>query len=197
MLIWHRQSGVTLIELMIGISIVSFLLMLGMPSFSLWIQTTQNRTGAESILNGLQLARAEAVKRNAPVRFDLTNDTGLIAWTVGCVRVTTDCPATIQSRTANEGAPNARVGVSTTAIPVPTPANQFNTAIAKGTELPAGVSFSGMGRRVSNAGDITRIDITNEVTSAARRYVVVIGVGGQTRMCDPSLALASNPQGCS
>ena len=193
------QRGVGLIELMIGITIVSILLAMGVPSFSLWIQNTQNRTAAESILNGMQLARVEAVRRNTNVRFDLTDSTGLVAWNVGCVVVTTDCPATIQGRVAIDGSVNARIGVSTSAPPSPIPANQYSTAIATGTGLVAGVTFEGMGRiPTANIGtDVTRVDITNIAAPTSRRLVVIVGAGGQIRMCDPALALATNPQGCS
>jgi type IV fimbrial biogenesis protein FimT len=192
-----RQRGVTLIELMIGIAIVAMLLVMGAPSFSMWIQNSQNRAAAESILNGLQLARNEAVRRNTAVRFDLADATGLVVWNVGCGTVTASCPATIQSHPAAEGSANARVGISVTPIPVPTPTNQFSTAIAAGTELPGGVSFDGLGRVVDVNNDIARVDITNAVSSSARRYVVMIGAGGLIRMCDPALVFASNSQGCS
>lgn len=196
------QRGMSLIELMIGVGILAVLLMTGMPSFSLWIQNTQNRAAAESVLNGVQLARAEAVRRNAVVRFELTDVNGLVAWNVGCVTVNTDCPATIQQRLSTEGNVNARVGVSTAVIPSPTPAGHFGTAIAAGTGLAdgeAGVSFNSVGRvPTANIGnDVTRVDVTNAVMSTARRFVVIIGPGGQIRMCDPALVFANNPQGCS
>lgn len=199
MLIPGRQVGVSLIELMIGIVIVSLLMVMGAPSFSLWIQNTQVRTAAESIQNGLQIARAEAVRRNANVRFNLTDAGGTVAWSVDCVTVTADCPAGIQTRSGGEGGANARIGVSVAALPSPIPANHFNTAIAAGTGLPAGVTFDGIGRvPVANVGaDISRVDITNTARADARRMVVIIGAGGQTRMCDPAIALATNPQGCS
>ncbi len=199
MLIPARQVGVSLIELMIGIVIVSLLMVMGAPSFSLWIQNTQVRTAAESIQNGLQIARAEAVRRNANVRFNLTDAGGTVAWSVDCVTVTADCPAGIQTRSGGEGGANARIGVSVAALPSPIPANHFNTAIAAGTGLPAGVTFDGIGRvPVANVGaDISRVDITNTARADARRMVVIIGAGGQTRMCDPAIALATNPQGCS
>jgi type IV fimbrial biogenesis protein FimT len=189
------QRGVTLIELVIGIAIVSILLMMGVPAFNLWIQTTQNRTAAESILNGLQLARAESVRRNAIVRFNLIDATGLVEWEVGCVTATADCPAKIQSRPAKEGSVQARVGISTDA----TQAGNFGKPIPVGEGLTAGVSFNGLGRvpDVNVGTDITRIDITNAATTAVRRFVVIIGTGGQIRMCDPALVFAQNPQGCS
>lgn len=194
-----RQQGVTLLELMVGVGMLALLLALGMPAFSSWISNTQNRTAAESVLNGLQLARAEAVRRNAVVRFSLTDATGQVSWTVGCVTVSAECPATIQSRPAAEGSVQARVGVSTTAIPFPTPAGHFDAAIAAGNELTAGVSFNGLGRVPdANVGnDFTRADITNASDADARRYVVIVGLGGQIRMCDPRLPFATNPQGCS
>lgn len=194
-----KQEGVSLIELMVGLAVLAILLSAGLPSFSLWIQNTQNRTAAESLLNGAQLARAEAVRRNANVRFDLTDATGLIAWTVGCVSATANCPAIIQSRSSNEGTLNARAGIDTAAIPSPAPATQFNTAIEGGRNLPAGVTFDGLGRVPSaNTGtDITRIDITNASAANARRMVVTISTGGAIRMCDPALSLSANPQGCS
>lgn len=194
-----RQGGVSIIELLIGIAIISLLMVMGAPSFNLWIQNTQVRTAAESIQNGLQIARTEAVRRNANVRFNLTNADGTVAWSVDCVTVTADCPAGIQTRGGGEGGTNARVGISVAALPSPIPANHFNTAIAAGTGLPAGVTFDGIGRiPTANVGtDVARIDVTNAARADARRMVIVIGSGGQTRMCDPAIALASNPQGCS
>jgi type IV fimbrial biogenesis protein FimT len=191
MLILRKQAGVSLIELMIGIVIVSLLLVMGAPSFSLWIQNTQTRAAAESILNGLQIARTEAVRRNANVRFSLTDATGGAAWSVDCVNVTSDCPAGIQSRSAGEGGTNARAGIAVAVGALETP-------LAAGTALPAGVTFDGLGRVPSaNIGtDITRIDVTNAVAADVRRMVILVGTGGQTRMCDPALALATNPQGC-
>ncbi|GAO37778.1 hypothetical protein SCT_3216 [Sulfuricella sp. T08] len=193
-----RQKGATLIELMIGVALMSILLYIAMPSFSLWMQNTQNRGAAESILDGLQLARSEAVRYNTSVRFSPTNATGLAAWTVGCVIVTAECPATIQSKTAAEGTVNARVGTDASVPPTPLTAGFYATALTAGAGLPNGVTFDGMGRvPTANIGaDIARIDITNAVVAGARRYVITIGSGGIIRMCDPALALANNPQGC-
>lgn len=200
----HQQHGVSLIEMMIAISIGALLLMLGVPSFNLWIQNTQTRTAAESILNGLQLARTEAVRHNTNVRFMLTDASGAVAWAVSCVNANADCPATIQTRNSNEGGINARAGVDVAALPSPIPAGHFNVALAVGAGLAAappftGVTFDGLGRVPStNVGtDISRIDVVNATTANGQRMVIVVGTGGQVRMCNPNLTLASNPQGCS
>lgn len=192
-----RQGGLSLVELLVATAITFLLLTAGIPSFATWIQDAQNRTAAESIMNALQLARLEAVSRNTPVRFQLTDASGRIAWNVGCVSVSVTCPATIQRRLAVEGLANARAGVSTADIPYPTPPGYFTTPISAGTGLTAGVSFNGIGQMVARGTDIARIDVTSATHTDARRFVVVISGGGQIRMCDPSLAYAFNPQGCS
>lgn len=196
------QRGVSLIELMIGIVIMAILLAAGMPTFGRWLQDTQVRTAAESIQNGLQTARNEAVRRNTNVRFNLTSSAGLATWTV-CVVVGNACGEVIQQRSAAEGGGNARVGVSTAMPATPVPVTQYAAALAAGAGLSgaggAGVTFNGVGAiPAANIGtDITRIDVVNALANDARRLVIVVGAGGLTRMCDPLHALASNSQGCS
>jgi type IV fimbrial biogenesis protein FimT len=200
----RRQQGVTLLELMMSIVLLGLLLAMGLPSFSSWIRDTHNRTAAESVLNGLQLARNEAVRRNTLVRFTLTDAEGKVSWNVGCVNASATCPATIQSRPAADGSNQARIGVNTDPIASPAPAGLFDTPLAAGsgidTSAPgSGVTFNGFGRVPSgNVGDdITRADVTNVASTSARRYVVLVGTGGQIRMCDPKRSFSSDPQGCS
>lgn len=191
MLIAHRQAGLNLIELIIAIAIISMLLAMGVPAFNLWIQNTQTRTAAESILNGLQIARLEAVRRNTNVRFNLTDAAGGIAWSVDCATVTANCPSGIQSRSGSEGGSNARAGAAFAT-------GTLSTPISATSNLPAGVTFNGLGRVPSaNLGvDVARVDVTNAANAAARRMVILVSSGGQTRMCDPAVPLSSNPQGC-
>jgi type IV fimbrial biogenesis protein FimT len=68
------QRGVSVIELMIGIALLAFLLFLGVPAFQNFLMNTKVKNAAENIQTGLQLARAEAVRRNANVRFSLVSD---------------------------------------------------------------------------------------------------------------------------
>lgn len=189
--------GLTLLELMLVVAVAGILLMLGLPNFSQWLQNSQVRTAADSIANGLQLARAEAVRRNVRVRFQLTSTAaaGLSDWSVSAsADGGTTYTVAIQSRNSAEGSPNARVG-SSTAAQAATQAN-FDAAIAAGTGLPTGVVFNALGR--AEAGGITRVDVSSSILSAAdtRRLVLLIVSGGQIRMCDPKLVLATNAQGC-
>ncbi len=193
----------TLIELMVGIAIVAVLLAMAAPSFSNWLQNTQIRTATEAIQNGLTLARAEAVRRNTPVRFQLTNtldntcaiSTSGTNWVVSqddptglCGNAIPDpsntnppAPRLIQTRSGSEGSRNAQV-----------------------TAAPQGfVVFNGLGRLTNPLAGAT-IDVNNPIggncvtdtTPGPMRCLrVAVSTGGEVRMCDPAFA-STDPQGC-
>lgn len=176
----HAQRGFTLIELMIAIVILGIVLALGIPSYRAFIQNSRIRNAAESIQNGLQVARSEAVKHNAQVRFSLGAGS---SWAVGCVAPTADCPASIQQRSTEEGS-------SAAVIVTPTP--------VAGTEIV----FNSFGAVVATPATFTQldVDIDTAVLSAAdsRELRITIGAGGNTRMCDPNLTISnpSDPRAC-
>jgi type IV fimbrial biogenesis protein FimT len=182
-----HQHGASLIELMIGLAILGFLVALGVPSYTQWIQNGQIRSAAESIQQGLQIARSNAVRRNEFVRFNLTAPgAGGADWRVGCVTVTATCENNIQSWSSVEGAANVRVGANAVAPG----AGLYSTALGAGSGVPGVVTFNGTGR-VANVGtDITRVDVLNPKLSATdqRRLVIIITAGGSIRMCDPQAA---------
>lgn len=169
-----KQRGVTLIELMIGLAIMAILLAAGLPGFNVWIQNTQIRTAAESIQNGLQLARAEAVRRNEQVNFILGTGT---SWTVSTVAV----PGTaIQSRASSEGSVNVTV-----------------------TATPAGATtatFNALGRLANPTTAPTQIDLDVPTTilpaNVSRELRINITSGGQIRTCDPSITATGDPRKC-
>lgn len=158
------QRGISLIEFMIGIVIIGVLLALAVPSFKDWIQSSQVRTASESIMNGLQLARTDAVHLNTVVRFNLNSSAGLVNWEV-CSIAATPCPAAniLQQHSSKEGSTNARVGVYK--IGDGQPQTAFSTVVAAGNEMPTHVSFNGLGRTINDGPDNTaRIDVTNALS---------------------------------
>lgn len=182
----HSQRGVTLIELMIGLTIAAILFTIGAPSFSEWIQNMRIRNVAESIVSGLQITRTEAVKRNAMVRFQLADGTGS-SWTSCVTQNASGCDADklIQSRSSSEG----------------------STAGIEASTVTRTLFFNGLGRVTTlSAGNNAAINITNSeiddcisdpVTPGTMRCLrIVVSSAGQVRMCNPALALNSNPQGC-
>ena len=207
------QNGFTLIELMISLAVLGVLISLGAPGFVEWLQNQQIRGVAEATLNGLQVARGEAVRSNTPVRFqlvsDLTSDCVLasdsvtapvsVSWVVSLRDPTNKCdtkadpadpanPQIVQSRTSAEGSPNARA----TSVFVPSPPGPPAQAAST-------VTFAALGNVVANADatpSINKIDVTNiNVTGATRPLRIIVNPGGSMRMCDPALALPE-PRGC-
>lgn len=164
-----RQHGVTLIEMIVAVSIVAILATLAVPSFNSWIMNRQIRTTAESVLNGLQIARAEAVRRNTQVQFELVAGS---VWTVGCVNVTEACPASIQDSADGDGSN----GVVTMTV---TPADATT------------VAFNSFGAAIPSASTLTQLDFDLPVSvlpaSQSRDLRIEIGTGGGARLCDPNL----------
>jgi type IV fimbrial biogenesis protein FimT len=203
MLMLHHKpaAGFSLVELMIAIAVFSILIMLGAPSFTSWMQSSQIRTAAESIVDGLQLARAEAVRLNANVQFSLTSSSGLVDWQVCSAAAATAIPCPtgtgnlIQQRSNTEGSVNARVGVYEENDG--NNASSYSTVVAAGNEMPTHVTFNGLGRAVTDGSDDTvRIDVTNVKDPNARRLIILVNYpGGQIRMCDPALP-STDPKAC-
>lgn len=204
------QGGVTLIELMIGLAIVALVLFLGVPSFATFLQNTQIRNAAETTLQGLDLARAEAVRLNAPVRFQLVSDL-----TSGCTLSATSLNWIVSLQDPS-GACNATVwggNVTNTSLATP-PSAPFiieEKAASEGspnvTVAATGGSsavFNGLGR-LASAG-ITTIDFSNpaggtctyaDATNGKMRCLrIQLSSGGQAKMCDPKVTDTTDPRVC-
>jgi type IV fimbrial biogenesis protein FimT len=196
------SRGMTLIEIVIGLAIMAFLMLLAAPEFSAWVTNARVRTTAESVLNGLQYARSEAVARNARVRFQFTTtlDSTCALSTTGrnwvvnldpdanpdevvgqCNAAPSDAaaPFILQRRSAVEGS-----GSTAT------------------TATASSLVFNGLGRITPvPAGNIT-VNLSNPdagecaaVGGPVNCLRIVIAPGGQVRMCNPKFA-AGDPQAC-
>ena len=174
----RKRFGFSLIELMIALVILSISLLLGMPSYKAWIQNTQIRNAAESVLYGMQRARSEAVGRNTSVAFVFGAGTDS-SWTVRVV----DTAEVVTSLSGNEGSRNVTRAVL--------PANATT------------ITFGSLGLVVTNAdasASLMRVDldVPTTVLSAAdsRDLSIVVGVGGGVRMCDPNVIVVTDPRHC-
>jgi type IV fimbrial biogenesis protein FimT len=186
MLMRELARGFTMIELLIGIVVLAILLGLGAPSFMVWMQNVQVRNAADAVLNGMQLARTEAIRRNKPVQFALSSQSG---WNISIVSPsaidkvevcpTSTNPCVIQQRSAKEGSTKVDVAA-----------------------MPGGayaVTFDAMGGPTNNADgsqNISSLDFTSQVsTSAPRPLRIVVSLSGTIRMCDPN-ANTGDPRRC-
>lgn len=172
-----KQNGFTLIELMIVVVIVGILASFGIPSYRIWIENTKIHTAAQSIQAGLQKARVEALRNNAPVQFVVNADT---SWFVGCVTVTAACPAILDSRINKEG--------SSPTIIVTAPAI-----------TPSTVVFTNLGLVAAAPVAFNQVEIDSSTLPAAdsRELRVTLSAGGAIKLCDPYAGLsASDPRKC-
>lgn len=179
----RSNRGTTIVELMVVVGVLSIILSIAIPNLRQWIANMQVRTKAEAILNGMQLARGEALRRNARVMLTVAADS---SWTIGCETAVAadndgdglpDCPATIQQKAAGEGGTGVTIAL--------TPANAVRA------------TFSGVGMVVANAdatATLTQMDFSS--SSASKAYSVRLTAGGQSRICDPSVTDAAKSEKC-
>ena len=197
MLAKRKSSGFTLIELVVVLTIFGILIAIGMPQFATWTQNSKIRTAAHAIQDGLQLARAEAVRRNAAIRFQLTTtiDAGCALSTVDVNWVVSfDDPAGACDTSINDAFPISD------AVNNPAPRIIQKRAAAEGSSQVVAnssqtfVTFNGLGRLSGVAPADLSIDISPS-SGAARNLRVTVTAGGQIRMCDPALP-SGDPQRC-
>ena len=197
----RAHSGMSLIEVLIGLVVIGILIAIGLPNMAIWLNNAQIRTAGETMLAGLTLARVEAVRRNQIVRFQLVSDltsgcviaTSGTTWVVSqddpagaCDQAPSDAaaPRIIQTRSGSEGTPRAVVAAATA-----------------GT-----LHFNGLGRVSSPGGalNMTQLSISNpsggtceHVDGGDMRCLRIdISVGGEARMCDPAVTDATDPRKC-
>lgn len=180
------MRGFTLVELLVGISLVALLLALGLPSMSQYIQNNKISSAASSYHTGLQLARAEAIRRNVPVEFVMTNGTGVAAapavggtnWVVRALPPAPEPAELIDQKIGLEGE-----GAATQAIAI-------NVAVAPGG-FDGRIPFNGFGAAPQSPYSI---QITNPALGAcapggpARCKNINVNAGGQIIACDPIAA---------
>ena len=176
-----RAAGFSLVELMIGLAIAAILVILAMPSYSVWIADAQIRNAAESIADGLRFAQGQAVARNSTIEFVLDPTTGTGGWAVRQIdRTTCAVVDTPQVATFQEGA-------------------NLTTL----TALPAGattVQFSSLGviaTPCDGSATLTQVQVTSATGVAGARNLNVLVGGGRTgiKICDPKWP-ATDPKGC-
>jgi type IV fimbrial biogenesis protein FimT len=199
-------AGFSLIELMVTMTILGLLLVATMPSIGAWMRNTEIRNAAESINSGLAKARSEAVRRNQPVLFSLVtpqsgnpgvldNSCALSAtsasWVVSLETPETKCAVDVSESAApkilakyaqGDGARNVAIAIK----------NADCSAAASTTQ----VSYNSYGRITTPATALRCIDIRHTASGTSRPLRLMLGNGGNVRMCDPAVTDDNDPRKC-
>jgi type IV fimbrial biogenesis protein FimT len=196
-----RQRGVSLIELVIGLAIFGILLAAAAPSYRAWIENSKIRAAAESIQNGLQIARVEALKRNQSAEFVMTNDEPI--------------QGNEDSLTASSNGVNWVVRTLTSAGNYDFIQGKLGSEGSNGTQLsvsPDGqntVRFSALGQASFLVGATPQPANTIFIavkglsgtcgsgSGQARCLAVGINPGGQTKICDLTVTDTADSRYCS
>jgi type IV fimbrial biogenesis protein FimT len=202
----RAMRGLTLIEIAVVLVILGLLLMAAMPTVGAWMRNTQVRNTASSMLAGLQVARNEAIRRNAAIQFSvvsLTNSAVMnntcalsgsgVSWVVSVRDPAGNCHYT-PSQTAADA--NDPMIVETNAGGVGGRNVVVAAKLADGSAAADTVVFNGFGR-VDNATPIGFINIENETTdNDYRRFRIEIAPGGAVRMCDLAVTVTTDSRYC-
>ena len=182
------QRGFSMIEVVITIAILGILLAAAMPSVSDWIRNTRIRNTAESILNGLQLARMEAVRTNKATGFYLVSDLSAscaLSSTSGSWVVSVGSPAGACATATLKGLDSDGGGAT------------VGAKQSDGSTAATSVTFSGLGMLTlsSSATAIRKIAVTSaDGTTFVRR--VEISPIGLARLCDPLISTSGDTRRC-
>ncbi len=160
-------NGFTLIELMVGLGIMAFLLLMAMPSINTYLLDTKIRVTAQSLYDGAQFARSEALRRNGNVSLILTDSNR--GWMVSAVG------ASIADKPA-ESASKLTVHADVTSMTF----NGQGFASAENTIQIVPVNES----------------TCLAVGGAQRCMNVHVSRGGQVRICDPSITTDGDNRKC-
>jgi len=171
----RRQLGLSMVEVLIAMVVLAVMVTAAVPAYTSWVQNTQIRTASESIKNGIQLARAQAIQTNRFIRFTFTADSG---WKVNPLD-DPDRDPPIAERSHNDGSPNVSLLI-----------------------VPAGASevvFDSFGRVVTPPVPIAQVDVDNlKILDPTERRTlrIVVSTAGSARLCDPKVLNSTDSRYC-
>ncbi|BEP40491.1 hypothetical protein GmRootV15_10800 [Variovorax sp. V15] len=190
---------------MVGITILAVLTMLAAPWFGDWTRNTRLRSAAESLRSDLQMARAEAIRRNTGTRLQFVSslDAGCALSTSVALWVTNAG----LSQTPAGACGNAPSATTAPYLIGKSPVEPSKSSDLVLTATRSTVGFDALGRQSATTNPTTSvIALTVQLTSASGTCVasggsvrclnVIVSPGGDARICDPSRSSSTDPMTC-
>lgn len=196
------NSGFSLVELVVGLAVLAMLVTFGIPQFATFAANARLRAAAEGINNGLNLARAEAVKRNARVELVLTDEepiealvNALPASTSGMNWVVREWVPSTNSYNFVEGKAGAE-GSGRTAGTGVVIASSSTDATYDGRIIFTGFGAMAIGQPVSFQVTYPTAGACAAASGPLRCLNVNVSPGGQIRICDPKVTDTKDTRAC-
>lgn len=198
------ERGFTIVELLVGITLVAVLLGLGAPAMGTYLQNSKLATAAASYFTALQTARTEAIRRNAQAQFVLT-DTAVSASDIANTLVPATAGRNWVVRAASAAAPGSFDPVEAKSGLEGEAGQGAAIQIAGSASAPAvfdgTIAFNGFGQTVGNVA--YTIDISNPAAGTCvlsggkiRCRRITVSPGGQINLCDPVAASGVDSRAC-
>ena len=167
-----KMRGLTLMELMVTVAIMAILLVLAAPSFNSFLARGRLIGAAEGLAQDLQLAKSEALRRNASVTISFST---LGAWCYGTIAAANRCDCTVaNSCTLRQVDGSSYAGVTMSSVSFPSSA-------------PYAFATFTAGQGVANAGTV---EFTHPNAGTLR---VSLGAAGQVSICSTLGGLGHHP----
>lgn len=193
------QRGFTLVELAVTMSVFALLALAVAPEGLDWMRSLRVRGVAQALSEGLQQARAEAMRRNARVTLWLVSATDPSKLDASCT-LSTAGAAWVISLDNPAGACNAPASATQAPRLVARhAAGQGASSVIVAAQATGGggatsVTFNGFGQVVF-PGDIASVSVTSAI-GARRELRLDVSPAGRVRMCDPAVQSATDPRAC-
>jgi type IV fimbrial biogenesis protein FimT len=172
------SAGFTILELMVGITVLGVLFAIGIPSFNEMTRNNRAITQANELLTALSLARSEAMKLGMPVSICAANaaqtacagnntDDWVNGWLVFSDRIGT-------------------AGTINPAVPTGDQILQTSHAISGGLTLTSGavgfVRFGASGGRIDPAGANVTFGVEHRDCTGDNRRTITINLTGRANL---------------
>lgn len=201
-----RTRGFSIIEIAVTLTVLALLLMAAAPSMGEWMRGAKLRNQGESVLNGIQAARNEAVRRNIDVTFWLVSNNTATAMNNNCALSSTG-NGWVVSRNDPAGACGATPSSSVAPMIVATRILGDGGAgagvrglQADGSTAATSITFDGLGRAVQRptaAENLRRVAIAYATSQAGDRPLQIdVDASGGVRLCDTTVTDAGDPRAC-
>ncbi len=201
-----RTKGFSLIEMAVTLVVMALLLTAAVPSIGDWLRSARLRNQAESILNGIQTARNEAVRRNVEITIWLVSNTPATTmgnscalssagngWVVSRNNPASACAATPSNSVSPMIVTSRILGDAGTGVAI-------QGLQADGSTAATSISFDGLGRAVQRANateNLRRVAISHRAAQTNDRPLRIdIDASGGIRLCDTTVTDSSDTRAC-